>query len=249
MRMARDRRWLFPAALGVALAAALLLVLLATRGSGSDRVPPGAATPEALAPANRLLAPEDLPGEGWAVSSERVLSSFAEAPQAFVPAAPELPECHPLRQFEANLLALDSTFREGTTRSFVKGHEPGAQARVTQLHVTLDSAEGAAAMVSAAAEALSGTSLNDCIRAILLRNNLEVTVDALAPLDAAGDGASQLARFEVGTEDAAPAMQGLLWWSEGADLFALSFASTGDAVSEADVRAAAQAAVRKASTP
>ena len=250
MRFAHDRRWQAAGLLGAAALAALVAVFFVSRGSGSGGGDsPAAAASPVSGGAGALLGPEDLPGEGWTIVAERALSSFAEAPEAFVPASPELPECHPLRQFEATLLATDAAFESGVMRALARGSEPGALARVTQFTARLDSPESAAAVVAAAEEALAGTALADCIAAAARRNNLEVNSSLLAPLAVPAGGASQLLRFEPVRAGLAPATQGLLWWCSGRDLFAFAVATTGNALGEDDLRRAAELAIERAATP
>ena len=198
--------------------------------SGKD----DSATPQATtSPAQpRDLAAEDL-GTGWSLVSESTLTSFATAPEPFLPAAPELPECHAIRTFEAELLARDSSFKSGSARVFTRSD--GA-ARATVLRVEAASPDAAAAIVGVARTALSGNEVGVCVAEISRRNNLPVTIEALAPPETPPDGVSQVLRVEPSNADYAAATQAAAWWADGAHVFAVSLVFTGDALSEAELR-------------
>lgn len=199
------------------------------RSGKDDSTTPQATTSPAQP---RDLAAEDL-GTGWSLVSESTLTSFATAPEPFLPAAPELPECHAIRTFEAELLARDSSFKSGSARVFTRSD--GA-ARATVLRVEAASPGAAAAIVGVARTALSGNEVGACVAEISRRNNLPVTTEALAPLETPPDGVSQVLRVKPSNADYAAATQAAAWWADGAHVFAVSLVFTGDALPEAELR-------------
>ncbi len=199
------------------------------RSGKDDSTTPQATTSPAQP---RDLAAEDL-GTGWSLVSESTLTSFATAPEPFLPAAPELPECHAIRTFEAELLARDSSFKSGSARVFTRSD--GA-ARATVLRVEAASPDAAAAIVGVARTALSGNEVGACVAEISRRNNLPVTIEALAPPETPPDGVSQVLRVEPSNADYAAATQAAAWWADGAHVFAVSLVFTGDALPEAELR-------------
>lgn len=228
MSVTRRRQLLAVGALVAVVAAAGALFMLARSGKDDSTTPQATASP-ALP---RDLAAEDL-GTGWSLVSESTLTSFATAPEPFLPAAPELPECHAIRTFEAELLARDSSFKSGSARVFTRSD--GA-ARATVLRVEAASPDAAAAIVGVARTALSGNEVGVCVAEISRRNNLPVTIEALAPPETPPDGVSQVLRVEPSNADYAAATQAAAWWADGAHVFAVSLVFTGDALPEAELR-------------
>jgi len=215
-------------ALVAVVVAASALFMLARSGKDDSTTPQATTSPAQP----RDLAAEDL-GTGWSLVSESTLTSFATAPEPFLPAAPELPECHAIRTFEAELLARDSSFKSGSARVFTRSD--GA-ARATVLRVEAASPGAAAAIVGVARTALSGNEVGACVAEISRRNNLPVTTEALAPLETPPDGVSQVLRVKPSNADYAAATQAAAWWADGAHVFAVSLVFTGDALPEAELR-------------
>lgn len=229
--MTRRRQLLAVGALVAVVVAAGALFMLARSGKDDSTTPQATASPAQP----RDLAAEDL-GRGWSLVSESTLTSFATAPEPFLPAAPELPECHVLRTFEAELLARDSSFKSGSARVFTRSEGAPGVAQATVLRVEAASPDAAAAIVGVARTALSGNEVGACIAEISRRNNLPVTVEALAPLETPPDGVSQALRVKPSNADYAAATQAAAWWADGAHVFAVSIVFTGDALSEAELR-------------
>jgi len=228
MSVTRRRQLLAVGALVAVVVAASALFMLARSGKDDSTTPQATTSPAQP----RDLAAEDL-GTGWSLVSESTLTSFATAPEPFLPAAPELPECHAIRTFEAELLARDSSFKSGSARVFTRSD--GA-ARATVLRVEAASPGAAAAIVGVARTALSGNEVGACVAEISRRNNLPVTIEALAPPETPPDGVSQVLRVEPSNADYAAATQAAAWWADGAHVFAVSLVFTGDALPEAELR-------------
>lgn len=237
----RDRRLIFAAA-AAALATGAVILLLASRGSGSSPPNSAASSPNAAAAAG-LLSTETLPGNGWRLVSEASLTSINSAREAFVPAAPPLPECLPLREFEAGLLREDASFESGLSRSFASGEHPGEQARVTHMQATFANPEAVAEAMAAASKAFEGGVVGACLVAVSLARGIDVRAEELEPLVQPEAGPSELIRIVPADAGYATVTHGLLWWSSGNDVFALSIVVSGDALEEATMRAVAAAAL------
>ncbi len=238
----RDRRLIFPA-VGAALATGAVVLFLATRDSGSNAT--NSAEPPAAVEAadGGLLSTESLPGTGWRLASEAPLTSIDSARQAFVPAAPPLPECQPLREFEAVLLREDASFESGLSRTFASGDHPGAQVRVTHMRATFANAEAATEAVAAASRAFEGSAVGACLVAVSTARGIEVRAEEPEPLAEQDAGPSELIRIVPADAGYAAVSHGLLWWSRGNDVFALSIVVSRDSLDEAGMRAVAAAAL------